>query len=80
MALPVTFADVEEAAERIANYVVRTPALAAPSLSDVTGADVVLKLETRQRTSSFKDRGAANRLLLLSSRGTGARRHRDVRR
>ena len=63
----MTFADVVEAADRIADYVVRTPALAAPSLSEITGADVVLKLETRQRTSSFKDRGAANKLLHLSA-------------
>jgi threonine dehydratase len=66
MRLPVTYADIEAAAGRIADYVVRTPALPAPSLSEITGADVTLKLETRQRTSSFKDRGAANRLLSLS--------------
>jgi threonine dehydratase len=66
MALPVTIADIEAAAERIAGYVVRTPALPAPSLSDTADAYVTLKLETRQRTASFKDRGAANRLLLLS--------------
>jgi threonine dehydratase len=65
MPLPVTIADIEAAAERIAGYVVRTPALPAPSLSDMTDAHVTLKLETRQRTASFKDRGAANRLLLL---------------
>jgi len=74
MGLPVTIADVEAAAERIADYVVRTPALPAPSLSEKTGADVTLKLETRQRTSSFKDRGAANRLLHL----TPAERERGV--
>ncbi|MBD5634706.1 MAG: pyridoxal-phosphate dependent enzyme, partial [Candidatus Eremiobacteraeota bacterium] len=74
MTLPVTFADVEAAAERIAEYVVRTPALAAHALSETTGAEVILKLETRQRTSSFKDRGAANRLLLL----TASERERGV--
>jgi threonine dehydratase len=67
MSLPVTVADVEAAAARIAGYVVRTPALAAASLSETTGARVTLKLETRQRTSSFKDRGAANRLLQLTA-------------
>jgi threonine dehydratase len=67
MALPVTFADIDAAAERIAKYVVRTPALPAPALSEKTGAEVTLKLETRQRTSSFKDRGAANRMLQLSA-------------
>jgi len=67
MALPVTLADIEAAAERIAGYAVHTPALFAESLSARTGARVTLKLETRQRTSSFKDRGAANRLLQLST-------------
>jgi threonine dehydratase len=66
MKLPVAFADVEAAAERIAAYSVRTPALPAAALSEKTGARVTLKLETRQRTSSFKDRGAANRMLALS--------------
>ena len=46
----------------------RTPALPAPALSEKTGANVALKLETRQRTGSFKDRGAANRLLQLDAR------------
>ncbi len=67
MTLPVTFADVEAAAERIAGFVVRTPALPATALSEKTGANVTLKLETRQRTSSFKDRGAVNRLLQLKA-------------
>lgn len=36
------------------------------ALSEITGADVWLKLENRQRTGSFKIRGATNRLLTLS--------------
>ncbi len=74
VSLPVTVADIEAAAERIATSVVRTPALFAAALSEKTGARVTLKLETRQRTASFKDRGAANRLLQLSS----AERERGV--
>ena len=66
MALPVSFDDVARAAERIADYVVRTPALGAASLSALAGTRVTLKLETRQRTGAFKDRGAANLLLQLS--------------
>jgi threonine dehydratase len=65
VSLPVTFADIEAAAVRIADFAVRTPAIFAASLSEKTGARVTLKLETRQRTSSFKDRGAANYLLQL---------------
>jgi threonine dehydratase len=64
----VTFLDIEAAAARIADFAVRTPAIAAAALSEKTGARVTLKLETRQRTSSFKDRGAANYLLQLGER------------
>ena len=67
MRLPVSFEDVVAAAERIAGFAVVTPAVEAASLSEKTGARVWLKLETRQRTGSFKDRGAANRMLQLTS-------------
>jgi len=67
MRLPVSFEDVTAAAERIAGHVVRTPVVEAAALSEKTGARVWLKLETRQRTGSFKDRGAANRMLHLSA-------------
>jgi threonine dehydratase len=66
--LPVSLADVQAAQARIAGRSIDTPALFAPALSDLSGARVVLKLETRQRTGSFKDRGAANLLLQLSER------------
>lgn len=67
MTLPVTFEDVRAAADRVADYVVRTPALEATALSALSGARVTLKLETRQRTGAFKDRGAANLLLQLGA-------------
>jgi threonine dehydratase len=54
-------ADVDAAAARIAPYVLRTGVIAVP----LAGASVVAKLECRQRTGSFKVRGAANRLLTL---------------
>jgi threonine dehydratase len=59
-------ADVEAAAERIAGRVVRTPALSSETVSHATGAEVVLKLDNLQATGAFKERGAANRLALLS--------------
>jgi len=61
MGLPVSVSDIEAAAERINGYALRTPAVPASALSEKSGARVTLKLETRQRTGSFKDRGAANR-------------------
>ncbi len=56
------------AAARIADAVLRTPTVAAPALSAALGLDVTLKLETFQRTGSFKERGALNKLLQLSAR------------
>jgi threonine dehydratase len=58
--------DIEAAAIRIAPHVLRTPLLAAPRLSQMTGASVFVKYENMQATASFKERGAANRLLALS--------------
>jgi threonine dehydratase len=63
----VTLADIEAAAERIAGHVLRTPMLAAPRLSELTGADVFVKHENMQATASFKERGAVNKLLSLSA-------------
>ncbi len=68
------FADVQAAAERIAGRVLRTPALPSDAISRVTGAEVVLKLDNLQVTGAFKERGAANRLALL----TDAERERGV--
>jgi threonine dehydratase len=68
------FADVEAAADRIAGRVLRTPALPSDAVSRATGADIVLKLDNLQVIGSFKERGAANRLALLSD----AERERGV--
>src|SRR6185437_7840665 len=65
--LPVTSADIRDAASRIAGRVVRTPLVHSRTLSDITGAEVWLKLENQQFAASFKERGAANKLLTLSA-------------
>jgi len=62
----IGLADVEQAALRIAGRVLRTPAVRSDALSRALGADVVLKLDNLQATGAFKERGAANRLALLS--------------
>lgn len=62
----VTLADIEAAQRVIAGHVLRTPALASPRLSALTGADVCVKYENLQATGSFKERGAINRLASLS--------------
>lgn len=61
--LPVTIREVEEAAAAIRGGVTETPFSRARTLSGITGADVALKFESFQFTSSFKERGALNRLL-----------------
>jgi len=64
--IPVSFADIEAAAERIKGYVVTTPCAPSIPLSEATGMQIFCKLEHLQRTGSFKERGARNALLLLS--------------
>lgn len=61
----ITPQDIEQAAERIAGHVLRTPLVAAPRLSELTGAQVFVKHENMQATASFKERGAVNKLLSL---------------
>lgn len=63
----LTLTDVEAAAARIHGRVLRTPTLASDAISRATGAHVTLKLENLQAIGSFKERGAANRLSLLSA-------------
>ncbi len=62
----ITLADVQAAAARIAGRVIRTPAVRSAAISRAVGAEVVLKLENLQVTGAFKERGAANRLALLT--------------
>lgn len=65
MILP-THQDVRAAADRIRPHAVRTPLAESPVLSARTGGRVFLKLETLQRTGSFKFRGACNAVAQLS--------------
>lgn len=58
-------ADVEEAADRVAAVVRPTPVHSAHAISRVVGRPVLLKPEHRQRTGSFKIRGAYNRISRL---------------
>lgn len=60
-----TFADVQAAAERIAPHAIRTPLVESWQLNEFAGGRVFLKLETLQRTGSFKFRGACNRLAMI---------------
>jgi threonine dehydratase len=66
LAPPLTIADIRDAAARIRGHVLRTPTVPAAILSRLTGAEITLKLDNLQAVGSFKERGAANRLALLT--------------
>ena len=57
-----TAADIEAAAKRLQGVAVRTPLVNFPVLDERLGARVFLKVETLQRTGSFKFRGAYNKV------------------
>jgi threonine dehydratase len=62
----ISFADVQAAAGRIEGAVLRSPFLRSDGLSKATGADVYLKYDHLQATGAFKERGAANRIALMT--------------
>jgi threonine dehydratase len=68
--MSISLEDVRAAAREIAGEVLRTPTVLSGPLTSQLSADVYLKLETLQRTGSFKDRGA---LVKLKSLDAGAR-------
>ena len=56
------FSDIESAAAVLKPYGVETPLIENADLNERLGGRVFLKLETLQRTGSFKFRGACNRI------------------
>ena len=62
----IKFTDIQAAAARLQNHLLRTPCVASRTLSDITGAQVFLKFENLQFTASFKERGACNKLAQLT--------------
>ena len=70
----LTLADVEAAAERIGDAIVRTPTSHSRTLSKIAGCDIWLKFENLQFTAAYKERGALNALLTMDE----TRRNRGV--
>src|SRR5215218_9981333 len=64
--MSLSFADIEAAAARLAGQIERTPCRLSKTLSQITGAEVWVKFENLQFTAAYKERGALNKLLLLS--------------
>jgi len=61
----IELADVEAAVERVRETSRDTPIDYSHTFSEMTGAEVHLKMENFQRTGSFKIRGATNRIMTL---------------
>ena len=59
--------DIDEAAQRISDVVLRSPLEYSERLSEATGANVYLKREDQQAVRSYKLRGAHNLLMQLSA-------------
>jgi threonine dehydratase len=64
--LSIGLADVLAARERLRGSIYETPCPHSIMLSALTGQQVYLKLENLQMTGSFKERGALNRIALLT--------------
>ena len=58
--------DIRAAAARLEGQVLDTPCVESRTLSQIAGCQVFLKFENLQFTASFKERGACNKLALLS--------------
>jgi threonine dehydratase len=65
--LPVRLADVRKAATTIAGALSETACNESRTLGEICGCRIWLKFENLQFTSSFKERGALNRLSALSA-------------
>jgi threonine dehydratase len=62
----IALADVLAARERLRDAIYYSPCSRSEMLSKLTGQQVFLKLENLQMTGSFKERGALNRLSMLT--------------
>ena len=66
-AATVSISDILAARDRIAGRIEVTPLVPSPTLSEICGVPVHLKMEHRQTTGSFKLRGATNAVALLAA-------------
>lgn len=62
----VTLSDIQTALGRIRESIQISPCARSETFSELAGNSVYLKLENRQRTGAYKERGALNKLLTLS--------------
>lgn len=62
----LTVQDIEAAWRRIGSDIYRSPLVHSKALSALTGNEIHLKLDNLQMTGSFKERGALNRILMMT--------------
>ncbi len=67
----IGLSDVLAARERIRDAIYYSPCTRSEMLSGLTGQHVYLKLENLQMTGSFKERGALNRIAMLTPEQAG---------
>jgi threonine dehydratase len=64
--MTITLDDIRRAAELLRGQIADTPTMYSQRLSDIIGAELILKLENLQFTASFKERGAVVKFHSLS--------------
>ena len=67
MELPLS--EIERASRRLEKIIHVTRLDLSSTFSRMTGGEIYLKCENRQKTGSFKIRGAANKIAALIERG-----------
>jgi threonine dehydratase len=65
MNVPIDFAAIQDAHQRIAPHIHRTPVLRCTALDDLLGTQLYFKCENFQKAGSFKSRGACNAVFSL---------------
>jgi threonine dehydratase len=63
----IQLSDVQSALARIRSDIRISPCTHSETFSGITNSEVFLKLDNQQRTGAFKERGALNKLLCLTS-------------
>lgn len=66
----ISLREIQEARERIAPFIHKTPIESSKTLSKLSGCEIFLKLENFQKTGSYKVRGALNKMLTLKESKT----------
>ncbi len=63
----VTLSQIQTALARIRQSIPISPCTRSETFSELSGNSIYLKLENRQRTGAYKERGALNKLLTLTA-------------